>query len=135
LKGKHLIKNWNIGQSLECIYLAENKRLDTSHVVYQAARFSHTPKNSHAIAIKRALSKENCGKVMYVCPDGSFKLSWNVGSKFGALFMLTSPLPHKKQIAYSYVNSGFYNLKFSLHLSHCRKILFCHSPPQCVKRY
>mmetsp|Transcript_35250 Transcript_35250/g.50024 ORF Transcript_35250/g.50024 Transcript_35250/m.50024 type:complete len:80 (-) Transcript_35250:510-749(-) len=37
------------------MYLAHNSRPDIAYAVHQAARFTHDPKKSHAVAIKQIL--------------------------------------------------------------------------------
>ena len=75
------------------MYLAANTRPDIAFVVNQVERFSHNPKNSHALEIKRILRylKKTQDKGMYRHPDGSFKPSCYVYSDFGGLFGSEDP--------------------------------------------
>jgi hypothetical protein len=53
------------------LYLVANTSPYIAYVVRKLARFSHNPKNSNALAIKRILSylKSSQGKGMYMSPD------------------------------------------------------------------
>ena len=52
------------------MYLAANTRPDIAFAVHQAARFSHAPRQSHAIAVKRILRylKETRDKGLIMTP-------------------------------------------------------------------
>ena len=70
-----------------------NTRPDIAYAVHQVARFSHNPKNSHALAFKRILHylKKTQDNGMYMHPDGSFKLSYYVDADFGGQFGSEAP--------------------------------------------
>ena len=59
------------------MYLAANTRADIAYAVHQAARFTHRPKHSHALAIKRILCylKNTKDMGMILRPNGYFRLS------------------------------------------------------------
>ena len=52
------------------MFLSANTRPDISFAVHQAARFSHSPKHSHGVAVKRILRylKETSDKGMEMTP-------------------------------------------------------------------
>jgi hypothetical protein len=55
------------------MYLAENTRPDIAYTVHQAEIYTHDPRASHAVTIKRILRyiKRTKDKDIYVTPDGT----------------------------------------------------------------
>ena len=70
------------------MYLSSNTRPDISYAVHQAARFSHAPKNSHAMAVKRILRylKKTRDKGLVLSPGDKLSVDCYVDSDFGGLF-------------------------------------------------
>ena len=70
------------------MYLSSNTRPDISYAVHQAARFSHAPKNSHAMAVKRILRylKKTRDKGLVLSPGDKLTVDCYVDSDFGGLF-------------------------------------------------
>jgi hypothetical protein len=70
------------------MYLVANTRPDIAYAVYQAARYTHDPRASHAVAIKRILRyiKGTKDKGIYFTPDGTEKIDCYVDSDFAGLF-------------------------------------------------
>ena len=69
------------------LYLSNNTRPDITYAVSQVARFTHSPKKSHAAAVKsiiRYLAKTP-DKGIIVKPDGSFNLRCWVDADFSGL--------------------------------------------------
>jgi hypothetical protein len=70
--GDPFVEEWSYRTVIGMLmYVSANTRPDIAFAVHQAARFSHAPKNSHAIAVKRILRYLNGTK------DKGFKLSPN----------------------------------------------------------
>ena len=91
LGGSAFSEKWEYRSTVGMLmYLAANACPDIAYAVH---RFSHNPKNSHALAIKHILRflKKTQDKGMYMHPDGSFKLSCYVDSDFGVLFGSEDP--------------------------------------------
>ena len=70
------------------LYLSTNTRPDISFAVSQVARFSHSPKKSHAAAVKtivRYLARTK-DKGTIVTPTGKLELDCYVDADFGGLY-------------------------------------------------
>jgi hypothetical protein len=70
------------------MYLASNTRPDIAYAVHQAARFTHSPKASHAIAVKRILRylQATQDKGIFMTPSDNWKVECYVDSDFAGLF-------------------------------------------------
>ena len=70
------------------MYLAGNSRPDISFAVNQAARFTHSPKQSHAIAVKRILRYLNgtADKGMLFSPSNELRVDCYVDADFAGLW-------------------------------------------------
>jgi hypothetical protein len=70
------------------MYLAANTRPDIAFAVHQAARFSHAPKQSHSIAVKRILRylKQTQDKGMIMTPTTELRVDCYVDSDFAGAF-------------------------------------------------
>ena len=64
------------------MYVAANTRHYIAYAVHQMARFSHNPKNSHAVAIKGVLRYIKKTQDKGICAQMGFKWSCNVDSDF-----------------------------------------------------
>jgi len=123
------------------MYLAANTHPDIAYSVHQAAMFSHNPKNSHALAIKRIMRylKKTQDKGMYMHQDGSFNLSCYVDSDFGILFGSEDlePLYQSNQeldISLSsgmFLSYGYQNFRLKLLFLRWRQSILLY-PSQCV---
>jgi hypothetical protein len=75
------------------LYLAGNSRPDIAFAVHQVARFSHDPKQSHAVAIKRILrylqGTKDRGMVMR--PTGEWLIECHVDADFSGLWGSEDP--------------------------------------------
>jgi hypothetical protein len=70
------------------MYLAANNRPDIAYAVHQAARHTHAPRASHAVAVKRIL-RYLCGtrdKGIYFQPNRSNQIDCHVDADFAGLF-------------------------------------------------
>ena len=70
------------------MYLATNSRPDIAYSVNQCARFTHAPKASHAVAVKRILRylKGTNSKGMIINPSDAFNVDCHVDADFGGLW-------------------------------------------------
>ena len=70
------------------MYLANNSRPDIAFAVHQCARFTHSPKKSHAGGIKRIVRylKGTSDKGMYLQPSGKMTLDCHVDADFAGLY-------------------------------------------------
>jgi hypothetical protein len=87
--GAPLIEDWEYASIVGMLmYLATNTRPDIAYAVHQAARYTHDPRASHAVAIKRILRciKGTKDKGVYFKPDGTEKIDCYVDSDFAGLF-------------------------------------------------
>jgi hypothetical protein len=87
--GAPFIEDWEYASIVGMLmYLAANTRPDIAYAVHQAARYTHNPRASHAVAIKRILRyiKGTKDKGIYFTPDGTEKIDCYVDSDFAGLF-------------------------------------------------
>ena len=70
------------------LYLAQNSRPDIAYAVHQCARFTHSPKHSHGVAVKRILRYLNStkDKGMYIKPNKSLTIDCYVDADFAGLW-------------------------------------------------
>ena len=87
--GDPFIESWEypviIGMLL---YLSQNSRPDIAYAVHQCARFTHSPKHSHAVAVKRILRYLNStkDKGMTLKPTKSLAIDCYVDADFAGLW-------------------------------------------------
>ena len=69
------------------LYLAQNSRPDIAYAVHQCARFTHVPKQSHDVAVKRIIRYLNStkDKGMYIKPNKSLVIDCYVDADFAGL--------------------------------------------------
>ena len=70
------------------MYLAQNSRPDIAYAVHQCARFTHSPKHSHAVGVKRILRYLNStkDKGMTLSPNRSLVIDCYVDADFAGLW-------------------------------------------------
>ena len=70
------------------MFLAQNTRPDIAYAVHQCARFTHNPKDSHAIAVKRILRYLNGTRTggMSLRPTGDLQVDCYVDADFAGLW-------------------------------------------------
>ena len=70
------------------MFLSANTRPDLSYAVHQAARFSHAPRHSHAVAVKRILRylQTTKDKGMHLTPSTEARVDCYVDSDFAGMF-------------------------------------------------
>ena len=75
------------------MYLSANTRPDIAYAVHQAARFSHAPRNSHAVAVRRILRylKKTKDKGIILNPDSTHRVDCYVDADFAGLFSVEDP--------------------------------------------
>jgi hypothetical protein len=93
------------------MFLSANTRPDISFAVHQAARFSHAPRNSHAIAVKRILRylKQTQDKGMMVTPTTEQRVDCYVDSDFAGMFAVENaadPISVKSRTGYVILYRG-----------------------------
>jgi hypothetical protein len=93
------------------MYLAANTRPDIAYAVHQAARYTHAPKASHAVAVKRIL-RYLCGtqdKGIIFKTNRSNKIDCHVDADFAGLFGVEDgqdPISVKSRTGYVIFFSG-----------------------------
>ena len=93
------------------MFLSANTRPDISFAVHQAARFSHAPRQSHAIAVKRILRylKETSNKGMLMTPSDEQRVDCYVDSDFAGNFAVENshdPVSVKSRTGYVIMYRG-----------------------------
>lgn len=93
------------------MYLAANTRPDIAYAVHQAARFSHAPRQSHAIAVKRILRylKATDTKGMIMTPTTEHRVDCYVDSDFAGNFAVEhaqDPVSVKSRTGYIIMYRG-----------------------------
>ena len=76
------------------MFLAQNTRPDIAYAVHQCARFSHSPKSSHAIAVKRILPRYLNGTKtggVTLKPSKSLQVDCYVDADFAGLWCVEDP--------------------------------------------
>lgn len=87
--GEPFSENWKYSTVIGMLlYLSGNTRPDITFTVHQCARFSHNPKQSHAVAIKRILRylKGTRDKGMMFSPGDDFAVDCYVDADFAGLW-------------------------------------------------
>jgi len=88
------------------LYLANNTRPDITFAVSQVARFTHSPKKSHAAAVEMILRylKGTSDRGLIVKPDGTFHLKCWVDADFAGLYGRESnDNPNAARSRYGYI--------------------------------
>ena len=89
ISGDDFTEDWDYRSIVGMLmYLSANTRPDIAFAVHQCARFSHCPKRSHAIAVKRIIRylKGTEDKGMYISPTNDHLLENYVDSDFAGLY-------------------------------------------------
>jgi hypothetical protein len=89
LYGDPFVEDWAYASIIGMrMYLAANTRPDIVYAVHQAARHTHYPRASHALAVKRILcylqGTKDCGTIFR--PDKSMKVDCYVDADFDGLW-------------------------------------------------
>jgi hypothetical protein len=87
--GSPFSESWNYASAVGMLlYLSSNSRPDIQFAVHQCARFTHNPKESHALAIKRIARylKGTCDKGLILDPDTTKGLDCWVDADFAGLW-------------------------------------------------
>jgi hypothetical protein len=73
------------------MYLANNTRPDIAYAVHQAARFTHHPRQSHAVGVKKIAQyfKQIKFEGMFISPQDSLRVDCYVDADFAGLFTVT----------------------------------------------
>jgi hypothetical protein len=93
------------------MYLAANTRPGIAHDVHQAARHTHAPRGSHAVAVKRILRylKGTKDKGLYFNPDATDQVDCYMDAVFAGLFSVEdgqAPVSVKSRTGYVIMYSG-----------------------------
>jgi hypothetical protein len=89
VNGAPFIEDWEYASIVGMLmYLEVHTCPDIAYTVHQAAIYTHDPRASHAVAIKRILRyiKGTKDKEIYFTPDGTEKIDCYVDSDFSGLF-------------------------------------------------
>ena len=92
--GEPFQEDWNFRSVVGMLlYLAGNSRPDIAFAVHQAARFSHDPKKSHGVAVKRIVRylKGTRDRGMIFKPTGDWKVDCFVDADFCGLWGTEDP--------------------------------------------
>ena len=75
------------------MYISANTRPDIAYAVHQAARFSHSPKDSHSTAVKRILRylKRTQDKGLHLRPNNTHRVDCYVDADFAGNFAVEHP--------------------------------------------
>jgi hypothetical protein len=93
------------------MYMEANTHPDIAYGVHQAARYTHDPRASHVVAIKRIIRyiKGTKDKGIYFKPDGTENIDCYLDSYFAGLFSLKEkqqPISAKYRTGYVIMYSG-----------------------------
>ena len=93
------------------MYLASNTRPDIAYAVHQAARFTHNPRHSHALGIKRILRylKKTRTEGLIMQPTSDLKVDCYVDADFAGLFSVEDkqdPISVKSRTGYVIMYRG-----------------------------
>ena len=75
------------------MYLATNSRSDIAYAVNKCARFTHVPKKSHGLGVKRIIRylKVTRDKWMIINPTSSYNVDCYVDADFAGLWGSEDP--------------------------------------------
>ena len=87
------------------MYLSANSRPDIAYAVHQAARFTHAPRASHAVAVKRIIRylKRTRDKGLILKPSSHLRVDCHVDADFAGLFAVEDnqdPISVKSRTGY-----------------------------------
>jgi Reverse transcriptase (RNA-dependent DNA polymerase) len=93
------------------MYLANNTRPDIAYAVHQAARFTHHPRHSHAVGVKRIARylKQTKLEGMLFCPQTSLRVDCYVDADFAGSFSVANkqdPVSVKSRTGYVIMYRG-----------------------------
>jgi hypothetical protein len=93
------------------MFLSANTRPDIAFAVHQAARFSHDPRQSHAVAVKRILRylKTTADKGLIMTPGDDHRVDCYVDSDFAGMFSVENvhdPVSVKSRTGYVILYRG-----------------------------
>jgi len=89
LEGPPFAESWNYRTVIGMLmYLSSNSRPDIAYATHAAARFSHAPRHSHAVAVKRILRylKNTRTMGLHLRPSPHHRVDCYVDADFGGLF-------------------------------------------------
>jgi hypothetical protein len=93
------------------MYLANNTRPEIAYAVHQAARFTHQPRHSHAIGVKRIARylKQTKNEGMLFCPQTPLQIDCYVDADFAGTFSVADkqdPVSVKSRTGYVIMYRG-----------------------------
>ena len=89
LLGEKFNEKWEYASVVGMLmYLANNTRPDIAYATHQVARFTHNPKNSHALAVKKIVRylQGTKDKGMIIQPTTNFTVDCYVDADFAGLY-------------------------------------------------
>jgi hypothetical protein len=112
-EGEAFVESWDYACVVGMLmYLAANTRPYIAYAVHQAARYTHAPRGSHAVAVNRILIylKGTKDKGLYFKPDSTDQVDCYVDADFAGLFIVEdgqAPVSVKLRTGYILMYSGF----------------------------
>jgi hypothetical protein len=94
LDGDPFVETWSYRTVIGMLmFLSANTRPDIAFAVHQAARFSHLPRNSHSLAVKRILRylKQTNDQGFFLQPDATHRVDCYVDADFAGNFAAEDP--------------------------------------------
>jgi hypothetical protein len=93
------------------MYLANNKGPDIAYAFHQAARFTHHPRQSHAVGVKKIARylKQTKLEGMFISPQDSLQVDCYVDRDFAGLFTVEDkqdPVSVKSRTGYVILFKG-----------------------------
>ena len=110
--GDPFVESWQYNSVIGMLmYLSANTRPDIAYAVHQAARFSHAPRNSHAVAVRRILRYLQKTKTMGITlkPTSDQRVDCYVDADFAGLFAIENnedPISVKSRTGYVILYKG-----------------------------
>lgn len=95
--GEPMEEEWNYASIVGMLlYLSTNTRPDITYAVSQVARFTHSPKKSHATAVKTIVRylKRTADKGTIICPTCTLQIDCWVDARLEACMVLTLTMNH-----------------------------------------
>ena len=106
------VESWQYNSVIGMLmYLSANTRPDIAYAVHQAARFSHAPRNSHAVAVRHILQYLHKTKTMGITlkPTSDQCVDCYVDADFAGLFAIENnedPISVKSRTGYVILYKG-----------------------------
>lgn len=112
LHGQGFKEDWKYDSVIGMMmYLANNTRPDIAYAVHQAARFTHQPRHSHAVGVKRIARylQRTRNEGMWFCPQTDLRVDCYVDADFAGSFSVANkqdPVCAKSRTGYVIMYRG-----------------------------